>query len=73
MDMASVTRLTIDDFERLPDELAEGHELVDGELVDVSGNTPKHGRIQGLLFALFFFFVRERRLGDLRAGIRFRW
>jgi len=29
--------LTIDDFERLPAEVAENHELVDGELIDVSG------------------------------------
>ncbi|HEV3331975.1 MAG TPA: hypothetical protein VG096_13380 [Bryobacteraceae bacterium] len=35
--MASVTGLTIDDFERLPQEQAKNHELVDGELVDVSG------------------------------------
>ena len=40
--MQLVSPLTIDDFERLPDELAYYHELVDGELVDVSGNTPDH-------------------------------
>jgi len=38
--MASFTRLTIDDFERLPQEQVKNQELVDGELVDVSGNTP---------------------------------
>jgi hypothetical protein len=36
--MATATGLTIDDFERLPEALAHNHELVDGELVDVSGN-----------------------------------
>ena len=36
--MASVTGITIDDFEKLPDALALNHELVDGELVEVSGN-----------------------------------
>ena len=50
--MASTTKLTIDDYEALPDELAVGHELVDGELVDVSGNTPKHNAIRDLLSAL---------------------
>lgn len=35
--MASVTGLTIEDFEKLPDALALNHELVDGELVDVLG------------------------------------
>ena len=29
------TRLTIEDFETLPDALAHNHELVDGELIDV--------------------------------------
>ena len=37
--MQLVSPLTIDDFEQLPDELVLNHELVDGKLVDVSGNT----------------------------------
>jgi hypothetical protein len=37
--MANLVGLTIEDFERLPHVLARNHELVDGELVDVSGNT----------------------------------
>jgi hypothetical protein len=36
--MASITRPTIDDFERIPDGTAKNHELVAGELVDGSGN-----------------------------------
>ena len=65
--MASTTKLTIDDYEALPDELAVGHELVDGELVDVSGNTPKHNAIRDLLIALLLPLVRERRLGRVFA------
>jgi len=65
--MASTTKLTIDDFERLPDELAEGHELVDGELVDVSGNNPKSNGIRDLLVALLLPFVREHHLGRVIA------
>ncbi|MBZ5623384.1 MAG: Uma2 family endonuclease [Acidobacteriia bacterium] len=61
----TTTRLTIEDFERLPDEMAEGHELVDGELIDVSGNTPNHNSIRDLLIALLLLFVRERRLGTV--------
>jgi len=38
--MASTTRLTIDDFEKLPQEQTENYELIDGELVLMSGNTP---------------------------------
>jgi hypothetical protein len=53
--MAAGTGLKIDDFERLPDYLARNHELVDGALVDVSGNIGQHETIPG--FAI--------RIGDL--------
>jgi hypothetical protein len=36
--MAIATGITIEEFEQLPAALAHNHELVDGELVDVSGN-----------------------------------
>jgi hypothetical protein len=49
--MPLASPLTIEDFERLPDALALNHELVDGELVDVSGNTPIHNRLRGQHFA----------------------
>jgi Uma2 family endonuclease len=61
--MALLSPLTIDDFERLPDALAYYHELVDGELVDVSGNTPNHNRLRDLLIAMLLFYVEERKLG----------
>lgn len=63
--MATTAHLTIDDFERLPQEQAENHELVDGELIPVSGNTPKHNLIQVLLVALLHAIVGERHLGTL--------
>ena len=50
--MAISTGLTIEDFERLPDVLAHNHELVDGELVDVSGNTVDHNRLRDFLVTL---------------------
>ena len=58
-----VSPLTIDDFEKLPAELAHFHELVDGELVDVSGNTPNHNGLRDLLIVMLFPFVREHKLG----------
>ena len=61
--MSAVTPLTIEDFERLPDELAYYHELVDGELVDVSGNTPNHNGLRDQLITLLLPFVKDRRLG----------
>ena len=63
--MATTTHLTIDDFERLPAEQAENHELVDGELVPVSGNNPKHNKIRDLLIVILIPFVLERRLGQV--------
>ena len=66
--MATVPgRLTIDDFEQLPQELAENHELIDGELVSVSGNTLKHNYIQGLIFSLLWSAARHQRLGIVLA------
>jgi Uma2 family endonuclease len=61
--MQLASPLTIDDFEGLPDELALNHELVDGKLVDVSGNTPKHNAFRDLLTALLLFYVNEHKLG----------
>jgi Uma2 family endonuclease len=61
--MQLVSPLTIDDFERLPDELAYYHELVDGELVDVSGNTPNHNGLRDLLISMLLPYVKEHKLG----------
>jgi Uma2 family endonuclease len=60
--MASVTGLTIDDFEKLPDALALNHELVDGELVEVSGNTWIHNRLRDELIKMLSALV-EPKLG----------
>jgi hypothetical protein len=51
--------LTIEDFERLPDALARNHELVDGELVDVSGNTGEHNGLRDMLIVLLLPFVKH--------------
>jgi Uma2 family endonuclease len=61
--MPLVSPLTIDDFEKLPLEQAYYHELVDGELVDVSGNTPNHNALRDLLIAMLLFHVKDNKLG----------
>src|ERR1700680_3529508 len=61
--MASVTGLTIEDFEKLPAALARNHELVDGELVDVSGNTALHNGLRDLLIVLLLPYVKQNKLG----------
>ena len=58
-----MTGLTIDDFERLPDDLAHNHELVEGELVDVSGNTVEHNALRDLIIALLLPFGNQHNLG----------
>src|SRR5271154_376743 len=63
--MQLVSRLTIDDFEQLPDELALNHELVDGKLVDVSGNTLIHNRLRDAFISLLREYVRKNGLGEI--------
>jgi Uma2 family endonuclease len=65
--MAAVAGLTIEDFEKLPDALARNHELVDGELVDVSGNTAGHNELRDLLIALLLPFAKQKKLGRVIA------
>jgi Uma2 family endonuclease len=63
--MASATGLTIDDFERLPQALADNHELVDGELIEMSGHTPQHNLFRDFLTSLLRLYVREHQLGRI--------
>ena len=63
--MALVSGLTIEDFEKLPDALALNHELVDGELVEVSGNTLIHNRLRDLLIRLLSEHVERQKLGEI--------
>jgi Uma2 family endonuclease len=65
--MATIAHLTIEDFEKLPREQAENHELVDGELIPMSGNTLKGNSIRDLLIALLYPIVGEQRLGTVVA------
>ena len=63
--MATATQFTIEDFERLSDDEARNKELVNGELVDVSGNTSEHLDLQTQLLALLWAFAREHKLGKV--------
>src|SRR5438874_7499410 len=61
--MTAKTLLTIEDSEALPDELAKNHELVDGELVDVSGNNPLHNSLRDYLVIVLRPGVKQHNLG----------
>lgn len=69
--MATVTYLTIDDFERLPPEQAKNHELVNGELVPEPGRTARHNLTLVEVIVLLESFVREHRLGQTILGQAF--
>src|ERR1700692_4627371 len=71
--MAVAEKLTIEDFEKLPPALAYYHELDDGQLVDVSGNTPAHIELRDYLAALMLLYVREQRLGLVMAEMEYRF
>jgi Uma2 family endonuclease len=71
MHMAVADKLTIEDFETLPYALAHNHELVDGELVDVSGNTPAHILLRDHLSNLLWNHVRSNRLGSVVTEMEF--
>src|SRR5262249_19876014 len=55
--------ITIEEFENLPEALAHNHELVNGELVDVSGNTPRHNKLRDRLLLLLTPPVEAQKLG----------
>jgi Uma2 family endonuclease len=61
--MAVAQKLTIEDFEKLPDELAHNHELEDGTLVDVSGKVPAHIRFRDYLAARMLMQIEGQGLG----------
>src|SRR5438094_573972 len=63
--MSVASGITIEEFERLPDALAHNHELVDGELVDVSGNTEYHNSLRDFFVELLRRFARENGLGKI--------
>ena len=71
--MAIATGITIEEFEKLPHALAHNHELVDGELIDVSGNTANHNSLRDLLVELLAPYVKERKLGKIIAEQEFKF
>jgi len=65
--MAAKTTFTIEDFERLPSEVAKNHELVHGELIDVSGNTLGHNLVRDRLTSLLLRWAADHRSGTVVA------
>ena len=63
--MPVVSPLTVEDFEKLPDALAINHELVDGKVIEVSGNTLAHNRLRDLLIQLLREYVERHGIGEI--------
>jgi Uma2 family endonuclease len=63
--MGNANGITIDEFEQLPAALVHYRELIDGELVDVSGNTADHNSLRDFLIVLLRPYVKERKLGKV--------
>jgi Uma2 family endonuclease len=63
--VATITSLTIDDFERLPADAVQQRELVDGELIDVSGNTPRHNKIRDRLLSRLMAWAEAQAAGEV--------
>jgi hypothetical protein len=61
--MATAIGLTIEEFEQLPDALAHNHELVNGDLVDVSGKTLHHNLFRDAIAELLRPYVRLDKFG----------
>src|SRR6266478_1886610 len=66
--MASRTPLTIDDYERLPADIVKNKELVDGELVDEPGNTPRHNLLKIRLLTILSTWLRGKSRGRVIGG-----
>ncbi|MGI8991967.1 MAG: Uma2 family endonuclease [Bryobacteraceae bacterium] len=60
---AATIGLTIDDFEKLSDEDAHYKELINGELIDVSGNNPQHNLLRDELGSVMKAWAGKRNLG----------
>jgi hypothetical protein len=61
--VATAIGLTIEEFEELPDALAHNHELVNRQLVDVSGNTLNHNSLRDAIAESLRPYVRLHKLG----------
>jgi Uma2 family endonuclease len=64
--------ITIEEYEQLPAALARGHELVNGQLTNVSGNFA-HNEFRDVLVVVLRPYVRDHKLGRLISGQAFRF
>ena len=68
--MATKTILTLEQFERLPDDDLR-HELDEGELLTMSPALRRYGRLQVRICSLLDVFVRANSLGEIVVEVGF--
>jgi Uma2 family endonuclease len=62
--MGTITSLTFEDFEKLPDSPGK-RELLDGELIEMPPPKTKHTKIQERIFRALDLYVLDNNLGDV--------
>lgn len=62
--MTATQPMTVEQFEALPDEVTDHHELVGGELIPVSSATLKNSRIRDNLLFLLMTWASSHKLAE---------
>jgi Uma2 family endonuclease len=65
------TEYTVEEFFKLSDD-SNIYELIEGKLVQITGQSVKHGRIIRRIFTCLMPFVDQNRLGEVLSGTRFK-
>lgn len=72
MVMGTTTKLTFEEFEKLPEQEGRKYELDEGELVMEPSPTFLHNRVRGRIARLLTEFVERRKLGEVIEEMDFR-
>jgi Uma2 family endonuclease len=70
--MGTTTKLTFEEFERLPEQEGRKYELDEGELVMEPSPTFLHNRVRGRIARLLTEFVERKKLGEIIEEMDFR-
>lgn len=70
--MGATTKLTFEEFERLPEQEGRRYELDEGELVVEPSPTFLHNRVRGRIARLLTEFVERKKLGEIIEEMDFR-
>jgi Uma2 family endonuclease len=70
--MSTTTRLTFEEFEKLPEQEGTGYELDEGELLMEPSPTFLHNRIRDRLARRLYEFVEAHQLGEVIMEMDFR-